>query len=106
MSQSLHSIASDKSGHSDISGQVSLDLRPPTGLLEELSYIPEKIMGSDSIKAIQELRPAHKSNFDLSNISSIILPTKMEDSVLSPSVIQVCPPLFEGHENQSLYNRK
>ncbi|CAL8137986.1 unnamed protein product [Orchesella dallaii] len=105
MSQSLHSIASDKSGHSDILSQVSLDLRPPAGLLEELEYIPEKILRSDAIKGIQELGPAHKSNFDLSNISSIILPTKMEDCVLSPSVIQtVNTRLLEASDRSIAYH--
>lgn len=91
MSQSLHSIASDKSTHSDILSQISLDLRAPTGLLEELAHIPDKILRSDSVKAIRRnLEPVQKSNFDLSNVSSIILPTKVEDSVLNPSIIQVC----------------
>lgn len=94
MSQSLHSIASDKSSiassvHSDILSQASLDLRAPEGLLEELACVPDKILRSGAVKAMKDLVPVHNSNFDLSEISSIILPTKIEESVLNPTIIQV-----------------
>lgn len=109
MSQSLHSISSDKSNHSDILSQVSLDLRAPAGLLEELAYVPEKILGLEGVKKVVRdlMEPCHGSSFDLVNVSSIILPStnNLEEIMMNPELIQlVNTRLLEASDRAVAYH--
>lgn len=109
MSQSLHSISSDKSTHSDSFSQASLDIRAPAGLLEELAYVPDKILACEGVKKqVQKLKPVNGSKYDLAQVSSIILPgtqEKMEESTLNPEIIQlVNTRLLEASDRAVAYH--
>jgi hypothetical protein len=72
--------------------QVALNLKPPPGILEALHEIPDRILNSNAYKSIVESkseRDATTVYHDLSTFSSILLPTKLDDVIMSPSILQV-----------------
>lgn len=72
--------------------QISLNLKPPPGLLEELEEIPDAIRDlavyRESVDLQTESQMVGESDIDLSTFSSIIFPMKAEDVKMSPEVIE------------------
>jgi len=87
----VDAILIEKSFNAESLYQVSLNLNPPEGLIESLEEIPEKVRNLEAFQTalISKSVKIMKSEYDLSTFSSILLPTKLDDVVLSPSLIQV-----------------